>query len=78
MTITTMDGEGGVGQAATTKMALFPCDSRRRGGCEGGVSGGGGGASRRLYPPLSGMICYGGFGCLPICKVKSGKLLGSR
>ena len=69
------DGEGGVGQAATAKMALFPCDGRRRGGCEGGVSGGCSGAECRLYPPQ--MICYGGVGCLPICKVKAGKLLGS-
>ena len=52
----THDGEDGVGQAATTKMALFPCDGRRRGVCEGGVSGGGGGAGCRLYPPQSGMI----------------------
>jgi len=36
MTITTMDGKGVVGQAETTKMALFPCDGRRRGGCEWG------------------------------------------
>jgi len=27
----THDGEGDVGQAATTLMALFPCDGRRRG-----------------------------------------------
>ena len=28
------DGEGSDGRAATMKMALFPCDCRRRGGCE--------------------------------------------
>jgi hypothetical protein len=54
--VVTRDGEGGVGQAATTKMALFPCDGRRRGGCEGGVSGGGGGAGQRPYLPRLGII----------------------
>ena len=47
-----------VGQVATTKMAIFPCDGRRKGG--GG--GGRGGVDLRCevdsYPPRSGIILY--------------------
>ena len=77
----TRDGEGDAGQAATTKMALLPCDGRRRGGCRGEAVG-------KVVVEVEGRICRARsgilcmvVGCLTYFVGKSwevtGKFLGS-